>query len=106
MPDFWTVSRAFMTMILMIVMGIVLSYAVGMAHDFIFVALRNVGIDGGAGTPWDTTGHMWIITNLMYFVLFLPSILGIAIFILSVTRRQRRDEYAEAGALYMQEEGE
>lgn len=104
MPDFWTVSRGFMTMILMFVLGAVLAYAVGMGHDITYTMLRNVGIDGGAGTPWDSTREMWIITALMYFICSLPPILGIIIFGLSVTRRQRRDEFYESGEIYNQEE--
>lgn len=104
MPDFWTVSRGFMTMMLMFVLGAVLAYAVGMGHDVTYTTLRGVGIDGGAGTPWDSTREMWIITALMYFVCAIPPALGLLIFALSVTRRQRRDEFYEAGEIYNQPE--
>jgi hypothetical protein len=104
MPDFWTVSRAFLTMMMMMVLGAVLAYAVGMAHDVLYTYLVGMGIDGGAGTKWDSTQSMWVITALMYFVCSLPPVLGIAIFALSVTRRQRRDEFYEAGEIYNQEE--
>lgn len=104
MPDFWTVSRGFMTFLLMTVLGAVLAYAVGMAHDYVYTYLQALGIDGGVGTSWDSTREMWIITALMYFICAIPPVLGLIIFGLSVTRRQRRDEYYEAGEIYNQEQ--
>jgi hypothetical protein len=104
MPDFWTVSRGFMTFLLMTVLGTVLAYAVGMGHDIVYTYLQAMGIDGGVGTPWDSTREMWIITALMYFICALPPVLGLIIFGLSVTKRQRRDEYYETGEIYNQEE--
>lgn len=91
-------------MIMMMVLGAVLAYAVGMAHDVLYTMLTSMGIDGGAGTAWDSTHEMWIITALMYFVCSLPPVLGLIIFGLSVTKRQRRDEFYEAGEIYNQEE--
>lgn len=88
----------------MMTTGVVLSYGVGMSRDYIFPVLRDLGIDAGAGTAWDVSQYVWIQTNLMYFCLLLPSALGIIIFIISVTRRQRRDEFVESGAIYHQEE--
>ena len=103
MPEFWTVSRAFLAFLLMCVYGAALAYAVGMGHDVMYTYLAGIGIDGGAGTAWDSTSAMWVITALMYFILSLPPVLGIAIFGLSVSRRQRRDEFREQGEIYYQE---
>jgi hypothetical protein len=91
-------------MVLMFVLGAVMAYAVGMGHDVMYTLLRGVGIDGGAGTPWDSTREMWIITALLYFICSLPPVMGILIFGLSVTRRQRRDQFYEQGEIYSQEE--
>jgi len=100
MPDFWTVSRGFMTFLIMCVFGACLAYCVGLGHDMVYGFLQPMGIDGGAGTNWDSTREMWIITALMYFVCSLPPVLGLIIFGLSVTKRQRRDAYYESGAQY------
>lgn len=81
-----------------------MAYAVGMGHDMMYTMFRSVGIDGGAGTPWDSTREMWIITALMYFICSLPPVMGILIFGLSVTRRMRRDTFYESGEIYNQEE--
>ena len=91
-------------MMILIVFGCLLTFAVGTAHDFLYTFLMGMGIDGGAGTPWDSTKEMWTITALLYFVCSLPPVLGIIIFALSVTKKQRRDDYWEAGQQYYQEE--
>ena len=93
-----------MTMILLFVVGAVLAYAVGMGHDMVYTMFRGMGIDAGAGTPWDSTRELWIQTGLLYFICSLPPIFGIIIFGLSITRRQRRDEFYESGEIYNQDE--
>lgn len=104
MPEFWTVSRSFLAFLLMCVYGALLAYAVGMGHDVMYTWLQAAGIDGGAGTPWDSTRSMWIITALLYFILSLPPVLGLIVFGLSVCKRQRRDEFRESGEIYYQDD--
>jgi len=106
MPDFWTVGRGFMTFMIMCVFGAILAYAVGMGHDTMVTFLTSFGIDGGVGTDWDSTREINILTALMYFVCSLPPVMGLIIFGLSVTRRQRKDQYYESGEIYNQEEGD
>lgn len=89
----------------MCVYGALLVFAVGGAHDFIYSYLQSIGVDGGIGTPWDSSQSIWVITALLYFILSLPPVIGLLVFILSVTRRSRRDSYYEAGSIYNQDEG-
>lgn len=104
MTDASEVGRAMLVMITLIVFGVLMAYAVGMAHDVIVTKLISFGIDGGQGTDWDSTREINIATALLYFVCSLPPIFGIIIFALAVTKRSRRDEYYEAGATYYAEE--
>jgi hypothetical protein len=104
MTDFWTVENAFFVMILMIVIGVVLALVVSPNVDMVIHMLRNMGFDAGAGTAWDTSGTFWTIHNIFRIVLYSPAPLGVIIFIIACTKRQRRDDYAEAGAIYGMEE--
>jgi len=91
-------------MFAMIVFGVLLAYGVGMGHDVIVKYLVGMGIDAGQGTAWDSTRELNIQTALLYFICSLPPILGILQFALVVTKRNRRDAYYEAGAIYGIEE--
>lgn len=81
-------------MIVMIVFGCVMAYAVLMAHDVLISKLIDMGFDAGQGTAWDSTHELSIQTSMLYLICALPPVLGIAQFLLIVTRRTRRDDYA------------
>ena len=104
MTDALTTGRAFFLMVGLIVFGICLAFAVGLAHDSIVNILVEHGIDAGQGTDWDSTREVNIITSLLYFVCSLPPLLGAYIFLITITRRSRRTDFYESGELYMQEE--
>lgn len=100
MTDFWTVEDAFYLMILMVVMGVVLALGVMPVVDKSLNTLRDMGFDAGAGTPWDTTREYWIAHQVFVLTCYMPAPLGVLIFLISCTKRQRRDEFSEAGAIY------
>lgn len=89
-------------MILMILFSIFLTFSAGIAHDTIVDFFIGQGIDGGQGTRWDTTRDINIQTQLFYFILWCPGILGVVQFLIICTRRQRRDDYAQ-DMTYMEE---
>jgi len=91
-------------MIILIVMGVVLALVVAPNFDMTISTLRGMGYDAGAGTDWDTTNEFWFVHNILVLMMYSPGPLGVIIFLISVTKRQRRDSYAEAGALYYGEE--
>ena len=88
----------------MVVLGVVLALVIAPNVDILIHMLRGMGFDAGAGTEWDTTGPFWTIHNILVVLMYCPAPLGVFIFIIACTRRQRRDEYAEAGAIYGMEE--
>lgn len=104
MSDFWTIENTFFVMILMILIGVASALVIAPNVDMVLHNLRGMGFDAGAGTSWDTSGYFWIVRNIFYLVIYSPAPLGILIFVISCVRRQRRDEYAEAGAIYGMEE--
>jgi hypothetical protein len=107
MTDFWSVENAFFTMILLVVMGVVLALVIAPNVDQIIMTLRGMGFDSGAGTAWDTTGAFWTIHNILVVMLYSPAPLGMLIFLVSVSKRSRRDDYNsgyESGNIYGIEE--
>lgn len=97
MTDFFTVQNAFFTMVIMIIMGIGCVIGFGYyAHDAVIPMMQKMGFDAASGVPgWDSTGLFWFADKLFILLLFSPAPLGVIIFIISCTRRQRRDEYAD-----------
>lgn len=104
MSDAITVGRAFLTMVVLMVFGVLLAFCVLMAKDTIMTMLISAGIDGGANTAWDSTHQLNIINALLLFICSLPPIMGIIIFALAVTKRQSKTEYYESGEMYYAEE--
>ena len=96
MTSFWDVQNAFFTMVIMIIMGVGCVVAFGYyAHDATIPALQKIGFDAGSGTAWDSTGLFWFTEKLFILLLFSPAPLGVIIFIIACSKRQRRDEYAD-----------
>jgi len=97
MTDFWTVANAFWTMVIMIVMGVGAVVGFGYyAHDMVIPMFQKMGFDAASGVDgWDSTGLFWFADKLFITLLFMPAPLGVIIFIIACTRRQRRDEYAD-----------
>ena len=94
-------------MVLLVVLGVAMALVVAPNVDMIITTLRNMGFDAGAGTEWDTTNVFWICHNILIILLYCPGPLGVLIFLLSCTRRNRRDDQnsgVEAGAIYGLEE--
>lgn len=92
-------------MIMMIVLGVALALVVAPNVDMLIHTLRGMGFDAGAGTEWDSTSAFWTAHNILICLLYSPGPLGVLIFLLSCTRRQRRDDSGlEAGAIYGIEE--
>lgn len=100
MTDFWTIEDAFFIMVTMIVLGVVLSLGVMPQVDLALNTLRGMGFDAGAGTDWDTTREYWIAHQAFILTCYMPAPVGVIIFIISCTKRQRRDDFSEAGAIY------
>lgn len=95
MTKYWSVQQGFIMMVVCMVTGLLLSYFGGMILDTLYAGLENIGINGGAGTAWDTTRPINIFINLFYAVCYGLPLIGVAIFGLSLTRRNRYDSSNE-----------
>jgi len=95
MTKYWTVQQGFITMVVCIVTGLLLSYFGGMILDTLYAGLDGMGINGGAGTTWDSTGEINIFINLFYAVCYGFPLIGVGVFGLSLTRRNRYDNTNE-----------
>jgi Na+-translocating ferredoxin:NAD+ oxidoreductase RnfE subunit len=107
MTDFPSVQQGAMIMIMMIVLGVILALIVLPHVDYFLNNLQLQGFDAGAGTPWDSTREFWALHSLLVLFIMSPGPMGAIIFLISVTRRNRRDNQAEgyeAGSLYYAEE--
>jgi len=100
MTEFWTIEDAFFLMILMIVFGVVLALGVMPQVDLAINTLRDMGFDAGAGTAWDTTREFWVAHQAFVVLCYSPAPLGVIIFLIACTKRQRRDQFSESGAIY------
>ena len=61
----------------------------GMLLDRLITLMIDAGFDGGAGTAWDTTGPINFLINLHYLVPLVISGIGVAVYLRSVTKRNR-----------------
>jgi hypothetical protein len=109
MTDILTVENAGMLMIFMIAVGVILALVVAPQVDFIITTMKNMGFDAGAGSPWSDESEFWSVHNILIVIIYCPGPMGIIIFLISVTRRNRRDNVSsvegyEAGSLYYAEE--
>lgn len=107
MTDFWTVENAFFVMVILIVVQVAFALIVSPNVDQVIHTLRGMGFDAGAGTAWDTTSAFWSCHNILILFMYCPGPIGVMIFLISCSRRSRRDtiaDGAEAGAIYGLEE--
>ena len=110
MTDFFTIEQSAFIMIMMIVLGVIIALVVAPQVDFIITTMRGMGFDAGAGGPWSDSNEFWSVHNILIVLMYSPGPMGIIIFFISVTRRNRRDNVADAasgyesGAIYYQDE--
>jgi len=94
--DFWSFFEGFCIMVIGIVISGVLALYGGMFLDGFITNMAIAGMDGGAGTVWDTTGNINIMINIFYFACCMPAIFGIAVFFLVATKRMKLDMFSSS----------
>jgi hypothetical protein len=92
MTGFWTVGRAAVFMVICFAVSLMLVFTTGALLDRMIPLFIDAGMDAGEGTAWDTTGPMTIMVNVVYMIPTVLSIIGIVVFFLSVTRRNRYED--------------
>lgn len=89
MTQFWTVARGAWFMVICIVISLFWTFVSGMFLDRLMPAFLSAGLDGGAGTAWDSTGVVTAFINLNYFIPVLLSGIGIVVFFISIAQKHR-----------------
>lgn len=96
MTSFASVWQGFVIMVVSIVIGVMMSFAGGIVVDSLIDGFTVAGVYD-VPAAWDSTGRINTLVNIYYFTMYLIPIIGIAVFITTVFKRQRYDQY---GTIY------
>lgn len=89
MTDIQTMGRGMKFMIGCFITALTWAMLGGMLLDRMLIGLIDAGLTGGAGTRWDTTGSINVLINLNYMIPLIISGVGVAVYLRSLTRRNR-----------------
>lgn len=82
-------------MLILVVISIALFASFGISGDLVLIHMESNTALMDVPDQWDTSGTIDIIYSLFLFSLALPGILGIFIFLIAASRRQKIDTYRE-----------
>ncbi len=95
MSNFRDVWSGFLIMVFFCMVGVLWSYVGGMLIDQTYYYLQSRNMFPANGSEWANAGDINFIVNLHYGICYFFPILGIALFIRTVIRRQGYDQYVE-----------
>ncbi|MFA7162173.1 MAG: hypothetical protein WC083_06350 [Candidatus Methanomethylophilaceae archaeon] len=92
MTQFMPVWEGFVIMIVTILIGVVMSFAGGTVLESMIDGYTVAGAYD-VSPEWDTMGNINTICNLYFFLMYLIPVLGIAVFVTTILKRQKYDRY-------------
>lgn len=100
MSQFWTAFGGCIIGFVMIIAGVFLSFAGGIALDSMVDCIDQVALGFDIPAEWDSVGERNLLINMFYVICYALPVLGLGIMYISVTALMRYDQYEQ----YMYEE--